>query len=102
MTAKLKEPLSTAVDQVRESRQRLTVRRNGKIVAAIVPADDLAILEELEEMDRRDLQAHRRAMARAKKRGEKPIPVEEVGRKLGLAAPNGRGTHRGGGRSDSR
>jgi len=84
MVAKLKEPLESAVEQMRKSRQRLPVRRNGKVVAALVPAEDLALLDELEKQDRKDLLAHRRVLALAKKRGEKLVPLAEAKRMLGL------------------
>ena len=58
------------------------MRRKGKSVAAIVPIEDLATLEELE--DRRDLAQAKKALAEAKKKGEKPIPWTKVRRELGL------------------
>ena len=60
------------------------MRRNGKSVAAIVPMEDLAALEELE--DRRDLRAAKKALADAKKKGEKPIPWAKAKKELGHPA----------------
>src|SRR3989338_10375251 len=66
------ESLAKSLSRVASKRERVIVRRNGKNVAAIVPMEDLAALEELE--DRRDLRAAKKALADAKKKGEKPIP----------------------------
>jgi PHD/YefM family antitoxin component YafN of YafNO toxin-antitoxin module len=81
MTAKLREPLSAAVEKVKQTRRRLPIRRNGKIIGAVVSADDLEVLEEI---DRQDLATHRKAMARVKNGKEKLIPWSEVKRKLRL------------------
>ena len=60
---------------------RIPIRKNGRIVAAIVPADDFKLLE---EMDRRDVRLARNAMARARAKGEKPIPWSEARKMLDL------------------
>jgi hypothetical protein len=51
-------------------------------LAAIVPAEDLALLEAME--DRIDADDAREAMAEMKARGEKPIPLAKVKKRLGL------------------
>lgn len=79
---KSEESLAQTLDRVTSSRERIVVRRNGKNVAAIVPMEDWAALEELEE--RRDLAAAKKALADAKKRGEKPIPWSRAKKTLGL------------------
>jgi prevent-host-death family protein len=56
--------------------ERITVTRNGKPVAVVVPVEDLAALEALEE--RIDLEDVRR------RRKEKTIPLAEVKKRLGL------------------
>lgn len=80
--SKSEESLARSLDRVASKRERIIVRRNGKNVAAIVPLEDLAALEELE--DRRDLRAARKALADAKKKGEKPIPWAKAKKELGL------------------
>ena len=80
--SKLEQPLARSLDRVASKRERVIVRRNGRNVAAIVPMEDLAALEELE--DRRDLKLARKALADAKKKGEKPIPWTKAKKELGL------------------
>ena len=51
-TSKAKESFSETLERVVNKRERVIVRRRGKNVAAIVPLEDLAALEEME--DRQD------------------------------------------------
>ncbi|OFW08632.1 MAG: prevent-host-death family protein [Acidobacteria bacterium RIFCSPLOWO2_12_FULL_59_11] len=81
-TSKAKESFAETLRRVASKRERVIVRRQGKDVAAIVPMEDLAALEELE--DRRDLKLARKALADAKKKGEKPIPWTKAKKELGL------------------
>jgi len=81
-TLRAGESLAQSLSRVASKRERIIVRRNGKNVAAIVPMEDLAALEELE--DRRDLRAAKKALADAKKKGEKPIPWAKAKKELGL------------------
>ena len=81
-TSNTKVTLAETLERVVSKRERVIVRRKGKSVAAIVPIEDLATLEELE--DRRDLAQAKKALAEAKKKGEKPIPWTKVRRELGL------------------
>ena len=81
-TSKAKESFAETLRRVTSKRERVVVRRKGKNVAAIVPMEDLAALEELE--DRRDLKLARKALADAKKKGEKPIPWTKAKKELGL------------------
>jgi PHD/YefM family antitoxin component YafN of YafNO toxin-antitoxin module len=73
--------LATVTEHVRRSGERFAIRSKGRIVAAVVSAADL---KELEDMDRIDARLHRQAMARARKRGEKPIPLAQAKKMLGL------------------
>jgi antitoxin (DNA-binding transcriptional repressor) of toxin-antitoxin stability system len=59
--------------------ERIVVREGGKDVAAIVPMEDLALLEELE--DAADVEEARRRLADP---NEKPIPWEKAKADLGL------------------
>ena len=81
-TSEAKSSFAETLNRVAGKRERVIVRRNGKSVAAIVPMEDLSALEELE--DRRDLRAAKKALADAKKKGEKPIPWAKAKRELGL------------------
>ena len=58
--------------------ERITLTRHGKGIAAVVPIEDLRLLEQIE--DRIDLDEARKAL---KERG-KNIPLAEVKRRLGL------------------
>jgi hypothetical protein len=51
-------------------------------LAAIVPAEDLALLEAME--DRIDADDARKALAEMKAKGKKPIPLSKVKKRLGL------------------
>lgn len=58
------------------------VERRGKAMAAVVPIDDLIYIRAMEDrIDNEDVDARLREM---KKRGDKPIPWEQVKRELGL------------------
>jgi PHD/YefM family antitoxin component YafN of YafNO toxin-antitoxin module len=58
--------------------ERVALQRRGKTLAAIVPAEDLKLLEALE--DRLDVEAARKALAESDER----IPYEKVRKELGL------------------
>jgi hypothetical protein len=60
-------------------KERVVLRRRGKEVAALVPMDDLRLLEDLE--DRIDLADARAALAETKKKGAKSLDtiLKELG-----------------------
>ena len=76
--AEAEKALRATVETVERDRDRVTLTRDGKPVAAIVTAEDLAFLEDLEE--RIDLEEARKALAE----GGDPIPFETIRRDLGL------------------
>lgn len=80
--SKASQSFRETLNRVASKRERVIVRSQGKDVAAIVPMDDLAALEKLE--DRQDLEQATRALAEAKKKGERPIPWAKAKRKMGL------------------
>lgn len=47
-TTRIREELSTVVNEVAHGKQRAILRRHGKDVAAIIPIEDLRLLERLE------------------------------------------------------
>jgi prevent-host-death family protein len=59
--------------------ERIVLHRRGKDLAVLVPVEDLARLEELE--DREDVRVARRRLANPK---DKALPFEQVRRDLGL------------------
>ena len=52
--AEAERNLVRTVERVAEERERVTLTREGKPVAAIVPAEELELLETLEDRDRPD------------------------------------------------
>ena len=81
-TGSAKQSLAETLRRVASKRERVIVSSHGKDVAAIVPLEDLAALEEME--DRRDLEQAKKALADARKKGEKPIPWAKAKKELGL------------------
>lgn len=62
--------------------ERIVLERRGKPVAVLISVEDLALLEHLE--DQADYDEAVRVEREARKRGEEPIPLEEVKRRFGL------------------
>lgn len=79
---KAREELAEMINRVAYRGERVVLERRGKNVAALVPIEDLKRLEELE--DRLDAAAMKRALAEARRKGEKPIPWSKAKRELGL------------------
>ncbi|MBI3457304.1 MAG: type II toxin-antitoxin system Phd/YefM family antitoxin [Candidatus Rokubacteria bacterium] len=73
----LRENLGDVLNRVGYRKERIVVERHGKPAAAVVPIEDLALLEALE--NRLDLDAARQALAEPG-----TIPWEEVKATLGL------------------
>ncbi|MBW2241610.1 MAG: type II toxin-antitoxin system Phd/YefM family antitoxin [Deltaproteobacteria bacterium] len=69
---------SEIVDRAAHRHERVRLSRHGKEVAAMVPIEDLELLELLE--DRLDLDAMREALAESDKR----IPYDTIRQELGL------------------
>lgn len=76
------EDFSDTLDRVAEKGERIVLHRRGKNVAALIPVEDLALLEELE--DRLDVEDFRTAKEEWEREGRKTIPWEKVKVDLGL------------------
>jgi PHD/YefM family antitoxin component YafN of YafNO toxin-antitoxin module len=76
----LRRTMSDTINRVAFEKERVILERNGKDMLALVPMDDLALLEKME--DEADVKAARAALAEIKRTGEKPIPWEQVKAKL--------------------
>ena len=65
-------------------KERTIVSRRGKDLAAVIPVEDLQLLERLarEEMDRLDIEAARAAMAEARTKGT--ISLASAKKRLGF------------------
>lgn len=74
--------LSDVIEQARREHEPVYMTRNGRPVAAVIDADDLAHLIELAE-DAEDLRAAAEARAEIAA-GAAPIPWEKVKADLGL------------------
>jgi PHD/YefM family antitoxin component YafN of YafNO toxin-antitoxin module len=79
-TQKRQETFSHSLSRVVTKRERVVLHRRGKAVAALIPLEDLALLEELE--DRLDVQE---AVRRLADPNDKAVPYEQVRQELGLA-----------------
>jgi prevent-host-death family protein len=66
-TAEAREKLAELVNRATYAKERLVLTRRGKEVAALVPLEDLELLEELENLV--DLRGARAALEEAKKEG---------------------------------
>lgn len=81
--SKAREEFPEIVNRAAYGNERTIVSRRGKDLAAVIPIEDLRLLERLarEEMDRRDVADARAALKEAKKRGT--IPLRDLMRDLG-------------------
>lgn len=71
---------ATTLNRVAYGKNRVVLHRRGKDLAAIVPMEDLELLQKLE--DRLDLEAARAALREAGRKGT--IPWEKIKKDLGL------------------
>ncbi|MEK6190725.1 MAG: type II toxin-antitoxin system prevent-host-death family antitoxin [Chloroflexota bacterium] len=75
-----REEFATIINKVAFGGERVRLTRHGKAVAAVVPVEDLDLLEMIEdEIDLADLEA-----ALADPANRERIPWEDVKRQLGL------------------
>ncbi len=70
---KAREEFADAINRAAFGNERIVLRRRGRAIAAVVPIDDLRLLEDLD--DRGDLLDARAALAEANKKGAKPLDV---------------------------
>ena len=81
--SKAREEFPEIVNRAAYGKERTIVSRRGKDLAAIIPIDDLRLLERLteEETDRQDLADARAALQEAEFKGS--VPLRELMRDLG-------------------
>lgn len=80
--SKAREEFSEVVNRAAYGKERTVVSRRGKDLAAVIPIDDLRLLERLsqKEIDRIDLEDARAAL----KEAERTIPLKEAKKRLAL------------------
>lgn len=81
-TAEAREKFGSIVKKAAEDKERIVLTKRGKEWAALVPMEDVRLLEDLE--DRLDLEEARAALAEAKADPAKTIPWEKLKAELGL------------------
>ena len=75
-TGKVRQAFAETMNRVANGRERIVLHRRGKDVAALIPLEDLTLLEALE--DRLDVREAEKALAKSKAKGERPIPWEKA------------------------
>jgi prevent-host-death family protein len=78
----IRDNLADAINRVAYAGERVVLTRKRKGVAALVSMEDLAALQRLE--DEADVKAARKALAEMKRKGERPIPLAEIKKRLGM------------------
>jgi prevent-host-death family protein len=73
-----RDNLPETLNQVAYGGERIVIKRRGKVLAAIIPASDLALLEALEDRYLGEMADETLAKMRAKR--QKPIPWKKVER----------------------
>lgn len=80
--AKARDNFSDLLGQVTFAKERITVTRRGRAVAAVVPIEDLKLLEAIE--DHLDAKDALEALEEWERDGRPSIPWEQVKKELGL------------------
>lgn len=81
-TAEAREKFGSIVKKAAEDKERIVLTKRGKEWAALVPMEDVRLLEDLE--DRLDLEEARAVLAEAKADPAKTIPWEKLKAELDL------------------
>lgn len=76
----VRDHFSDTLNRVAYRHERIVLARHGKQLCAMIPMEDLELLQYLE--DRHDIEAARRALAESKGRR---IPYAKARKELGLA-----------------
>jgi prevent-host-death family protein len=77
-----RDSFSDTLNRVAYRGERIVLRRRGRDLAAIVPLEDLKLIQKVE--DEIDLRGAKKALAEMKRKGLKPVPYARVRKKLGL------------------
>ncbi|HEY3491018.1 MAG TPA: type II toxin-antitoxin system Phd/YefM family antitoxin [Candidatus Deferrimicrobiaceae bacterium] len=79
-TVKARETFSEVVNRAAFGKERVVLTRHGKGLAAVVPIEDLRLLEAIE--DEQDIRDARKAQREIAKKGT--VPFADVKKELGL------------------
>jgi prevent-host-death family protein len=79
-TTDARENLAEVLNRVAYAKERVRITRHGRDIAAVVPIEDLQLIERLG--DEIDLREAKKALAEAGKKGS--IPWDQVEKELGL------------------
>ena len=74
--------LAEALNRVYYGGERIMIARRGKPIAALVSAEELEVLQRIEDAE--DLRDARKALAAYKRNPKSAMPYDEFRRKLGL------------------
>ena len=83
-TKEARDQLSELVNRAAYGKEHIVLTRRGKGIAALIPLDDLQMLEKFLQRleDQSDLEAAQKALDEAKRKGT--IPWEKVKEELGI------------------
>jgi prevent-host-death family protein len=79
-TVDARAQFSEIINRAAFGKERITLTRRGKEIVAVVPIEDMKLLEALE--DKIDLEDARAALAEAKKKGT--VSWEKIKKELGI------------------
>jgi len=79
-TSEARENLAEVLNRVAYAKDRVRIMRRGKAIAAVVPIEDLELIEHLE--NEIDIREARKSLAEGERKGS--IPWAEVKKELGL------------------
>lgn len=79
-TANARDQFSDMINRAAYGKERVILTRRGKEVAALIPLEDLSLLEELEDY----IDAEEAGKAWKEQGNKKPVPWKEVKKRLGL------------------
>ena len=77
-----RDAFADTLNRVAYRGERIVLRRRGKDLAAIVPMEDLKLIQKVE--DEIDVRDGKKALADMKRKGLKPIAYARVRERLGL------------------
>ena len=83
-TTDARNEFSEIINRAAYGKERVTLTRRGKTIAAVVPIEDYELLKRIEtEENREDLAAAKKALAKFKKTGKARL-FSDVKKELGL------------------